>query len=109
MGRRKRAGSRSPDHQKTAAESPARRQLVFSERFVDDLRFWVATNPRMAERVLELVELVARDPFHGKGKPEPLKAFPDTWSRRLDQEHRLTYRVSDQELGFMQARFHYSK
>ncbi|HYR12268.1 MAG TPA: Txe/YoeB family addiction module toxin [Longimicrobium sp.] len=69
----------------------------------------VATNPRMAGRLLELVDLVVRDPFHGKGKPEPLQALPDTWSRRLDQEHRLTYRITGNEIDFMQARYHYEK
>jgi toxin YoeB len=109
LSRRKRARPRRSADEKTAAGPPARRQLVFSTRFLDDLRFWVATNPRMAGRLLELVDLVVRDPFHGKGKPEPLQALPDTWSRRLDQEHRLTYRVTGTEIDFMQARYHYEK
>jgi toxin YoeB len=63
----------------------------------------------MAGRVLELVDLVVRDPFQGKGKPEPLQRLSDTWSRRIDQEHRLTYRVTDEHVDFLQARYHYEK
>lgn len=109
MSKRKRSRARRPADEKTAAGPPLRRQLVFSERFLDDLRFRVATNPRTAGRVLELVDLVVRDPFQGKGKPEPLQRLPDTWSRRIDQEHRLTYRVTAGEIDFMKARFHYDE
>jgi len=49
-----------------------------------------------------------RDPFTGMGKPEPLKHLEsNTWSRRLTQEHRLVYKVSDEQIDFLQARFHY--
>lgn len=48
-------------------------------------------------------------PFEGLGKPEPLKySDPDTWSRRIDLEHRLTYRVMDERVDFLQARYHYT-
>ena len=61
-----------------------------------------------AIRVLDLVEAVMRDPFEGPGKPEPLKyVLAGCWSRRVTQEHRLVYRVSDEAIGFLQARYHY--
>ena len=61
-----------------------------------------------AIRVLDLVESVMRDPFEGLGKPEPLKyVLAGCWSRRITQEHRLVYRVTDETVDFLQARFHY--
>jgi toxin YoeB len=104
----KRSRQSPPVDEKTAAGPELRRQLVFTDRFLQDLRFWVQTDPRLAERLLKLVEQVVRDPFHGLGKPEPLKRLANTWSRRLTDEHRLTYRVTDEHVDFLQARFHYS-
>jgi toxin YoeB len=62
----------------------------------------------VAVRVLDLVEAVMRDPFEGPGKPEPLKyVLAGCWSRRVTQEHRLVYRVADETIDFLQARYHY--
>lgn len=62
----------------------------------------------IALRVLDLVEAVMRDPFEGPGKPEPLKyVLAGCWSRRVTQEHRLVYRVADEAVDFLQARYHY--
>ena len=84
------------------------RIAVFQTELLDDLRYWVQTDRKMALRVLELVEAVIRDPFSGIGKPEPLKFIaPDTWSRRLNNEHRLVYLVRDERIDFLQARYHY--
>lgn len=66
------------------------------------------TDRATALRVLQLVEDVLRDPFHGIGKPEPLKyELAGAWSRRITQEHRLVYRVSAKRIDFVQARYHY--
>ena len=66
------------------------------------------TDRARALRVLQLVEDVLRDPFHGIGKPEPLKyELAGAWSRRITQEHRLVYRVSAKRIDFVQARYHY--
>ena len=57
---------------------------------------------------MKLVEEILRDPFRGKGKPEPLKHLGSgMWSRRITQEHRVTYLVSDQRVDFLQCRYHY--
>jgi toxin YoeB len=77
--------------------------------FRDDLRHWVSTDPRTAERLPRLVEEVIRSPFEGIGKPEPLQGLPNPWSRRLTGEHRMVYRVSDDSIDFLQARYHYSR
>jgi toxin YoeB len=85
-----------------------KRVAVFQPEFLQDLPFWVKTERAIAIRVLNLVEAVMRDPFAGPGKPEPLKhVLAGCWSRRVTQEHRLVYRVSDKAVDFLQARYHY--
>jgi toxin YoeB len=91
-----------------APSSGAKRDAVFQDEFREDLRFWVETDRRTALRVLALVEAIVRDPFTGVGKPEPLKYLgAGVWSRRITQEHRLVYVVSDTRIDFVQARYHY--
>jgi toxin YoeB len=84
------------------------RATVFQPEFREDLRYWVEVDRKTALRVLTLVEAILRDPFAGIGKPEPLKYLgPGVWSRRLTQEHRIVYLVSDERVDFLQARYHY--
>jgi toxin YoeB len=81
---------------------------VFHDEFREDLRDWVRTDRKVALRVLDLVEAILRDPFVGIGKPEPLKYLAaGAWSRRLTQEHRVVYVVSDDRIDFLQAKYHY--
>jgi toxin YoeB len=62
----------------------------------------------MALRTLDLVDAILREPFHGIGKPEPLQhELAGCWARRINQEHRLVYRVSTERIAFLQARYHY--
>jgi len=87
---------------------PNRRDAVFEPEFLEDLRHWVQTDRKIALRALDIVEAVMRDPFVGIGKPEPLKYLAaGAWSRRLTQEHRIVYVVSDSRVNFLQARYHY--
>ncbi len=84
------------------------REAVFHREFLEDLRYWVAQERRVALRALGLVEAVLRDPFQGAGKPEPLKhLLQGCWSRRLTQEHRLVYLVAGNRVHFLQACYHY--
>ena len=84
------------------------RDAVFHREFIEDLRYWVEAERKVALRALDLIEAIIRDPFEGIGKPEPLKyLFPGTWSRRLTQEHRIVYLVRDDRIDFLQARYHY--
>jgi toxin YoeB len=84
------------------------RVAAFHPEFIEDLRYWVETDRRVALRALDLVEAVMRDPFAGIGKPEPLKyLLSGAWSRRLTQEHRVVYLVSEERIDFLQARYHY--
>jgi Txe/YoeB family toxin of toxin-antitoxin system len=60
------------------------------------------------DAISAVIEAVLNDPFSGIGKPEPLKHLGSNfWSRRIDQEHRLIYRVEKERILFLQARFHY--
>jgi toxin YoeB len=84
------------------------RVAVFDSEFRDDLIYWVKTDRRAALRTLELVDAILADPFNGIGKPEPLRfALAGCWSRRITREHRLVYRVSEDRINFLQARYHY--
>ena len=84
------------------------RASVFQTEFREDLRFWIETNRKIALKAFDLIEAVMRDPFEGIGKPEPLKYLgANVWSRRLTQEHRLVYLVSQDRIDFLQARYHY--
>jgi len=85
-----------------------RRETVFQPEFREDLRYWVATDRRIALRAFDLIEAIVRDPFLGIGKPEPLKhRLAGAWSRRLTQEHRIVYLVGDDRIDLLQARYHY--
>ena len=84
------------------------REAVFQLEFREDLKYWVKKDRKIALKAFELIEAIMRDPFKGIGKPEPLKYLDsDTWSRRLTQEHRIVYLVSDSKIDFLQARYHY--
>jgi toxin YoeB len=88
--------------------TPTERDAVFQAEFREDLRWWVETERRTALRIFSLVEAIMRDPFTGIGKPESLKYLGSgVWSRRITQEHRLVYVVSEDRIDFLQARYHY--
>ena len=90
------------------ASGKSSRDAVFHPEFRDDLRHWVETERKIALRAFTLIEAIMRDPFRGVGKPEPLKYLaPGMWSRRLTQEHRIVYLVTDERVDFLQARYHY--
>ncbi len=87
-----------------------KRDAVFQPEFIEDLRYWVETDRKLALRTFELIEAIMRTPFEGIGKPEPLKYLAQgCWSRRLTQEHRIVYLVREDRIDFLQARYHYSK
>ncbi len=85
-----------------------KRDTVFQSEFREDLAYWVKTDRKTAIKVLEIVEAILRNPFEGIGKPEPLKYLgTGVWSRRLTQEHRIVYVVSENRIDFIQCRYHY--
>ena len=108
MKKRRRPNSKGQPQQ-TAAGPEARRQSRLEPQFLEDLQYWIQVDPRMADRILDLVKATLREPFTGIGKPEALRKRNGIWARRINEEHRLTYRVTDEHVDFLQARFHYTK
>jgi len=83
-------------------------KLVFSEQAWDDYLHWQETDRKLLERVNTLIREISRSPFSGIGKPEPLKnALSGYWSRRINDEHRIVYKISDGSMLIAQLRYHY--
>jgi toxin YoeB len=90
------------------ARPKGERVTVFHPEFIDDLRYWVRHDRRVAVKAFDLIEAISRLPFTGIGKPEPLKhGLAGAWSRRLTQEHRIVYLIGHNRIDFLQARYHY--
>ena len=84
-------------------------KLVFDPGALEDLRYWVQTDRKIALRILKLIDEITRDPFRGIGKPEPLKfGLAGCWSRRIDQIHRLVYKVEGRAVIVLSCRYHYA-
>jgi len=82
--------------------------LVFSEQAWEDYLYWQKTDRKLVQRINALVKEIARTPHEGSGKPEPLKhALSGYWSRRINDEHRIVYKVVDGDLFVAQLRYHY--
>jgi len=82
--------------------------LIWSEDAWDDYLHWQAQDKQILRRINELIKAIQRDPFKGIGDPEPLKHnWAGYWSRRINREHRIIYKVQKDELWIVQSRFHY--
>jgi toxin YoeB len=85
-------------------------RLIFSKRSWDQYLYWQQTDRQILKKLNRLIEECTRTPFAGIGKPEPLRDdFSGWWSRRIDGEHRLVYRVKDGDLEVAQCRYHYQR
>ncbi len=83
-------------------------KLVFDPNALADLRYWIDTDRRKALKIVDLIENILVSPFAGLGKPEPLKfELAGSWSRRIDQEHRLVYKVERDTVVVLACRYHY--
>lgn len=83
-------------------------KLIFSETAWEDYLYWQKIDKKMLQRINELIRVISRTPFEGIGKPEPLKhGFKGYWSRRINDEHRLVYKVQDDAILIAQCRYHY--
>ncbi len=86
----------------------SKRRLVFEEGALEDFKWWVTNDRRIALKILELIEHSVKEPFSGPGKPEALKHdLKGYWSRRINDEHRLVYQVKQDELIVIACRYHY--
>ena len=82
--------------------------IVFSPSAWDDYQYWMVTDKAMVKRINALIKDIQRDNYDGIGKPEALKhALSGFWSRRINDEHRIVYRVKNGNLEIAQLRFHY--
>lgn len=86
----------------------SRRHVVFASESWEQLEHWRRHDPKLLARIVDLIAESRRNPFEGRGKPEPLKEnLKGYWSRRINHEHRLVYRVDDERLVVLSCRYHY--
>ncbi|WP_339815297.1 Txe/YoeB family addiction module toxin [uncultured Imperialibacter sp.] len=83
-------------------------KLCFVDESWEDYLYWQKTDKKMLGRINMLIKEISRTPYEGLGKPEPLKhKYRGFWSRRINEEHRLIYRVVEGEIWIVKCRFHY--
>jgi len=83
-------------------------RLIFAEQAWEDYLYWQKTDKKRLGRINVLIKDISRTPFTGIGKPEPLKnALSGYWSRRINDEHRIVYKIADGALFIAQLRYHY--
>ena len=84
------------------------RSLEFDPDAFEDLAWWVRQDRKIALRLIRMIQETQNDPFGGIGKPEPLRyALAGCWSKRIDDEHRLVYQVTDEKIRILACRYHY--
>lgn len=82
--------------------------LLFVDDAWEDYLYWQRTDKNILKRINELIKYCKREPFTGIGKPEPLKfSMSGCWSRRIDSEHRLVYKIENNNLIILQCLYHY--
>ena len=85
-------------------------KLTFHEEAWEDYLYWQSSDRKQLKKINTLLRECLRTPFAGTGRPEPLKGeFAGWWSRRIDQEHRLVYRATEDSLLIAQCRYHYDR
>ena len=83
-------------------------EIAFENQALQDFQYWAAHNNKILQKILKIIESISRTPSQDIGKPEPLK-YEDgkVWSRRINQEHRLVYKITKDEIIILKCRFHY--
>ncbi|MFA9238568.1 MAG: Txe/YoeB family addiction module toxin [Candidatus Paceibacteria bacterium] len=82
--------------------------LIFSDKAWEEYMYWQNTDKQILKKINQLIKDIKREPFEGIGKPEPLKyELSGFWSRRISDEHRLVYEVSESYIAIVSCRFHY--
>ena len=82
--------------------------LSWTDNSWEDYLYWQALDKKKLQRINLLIKDILRHPFEGIGDPEPLKHhWSGYWSRRIDREHRIVYKATDDTLYIAQCRFHY--
>lgn len=81
---------------------------LFSDESWNDYLYWQATDKKMIKRINELLKDISKTPFSGVGKPEALKFnLSGYWSRRINSEHRLIYKIENNCIIILSCRYHY--
>lgn len=81
---------------------------VFADLAWEDYVYWQMQDRKILKRINDLIKATERSPYEGIGKPEPLKhSLAGYWSRRINDEHRMVYKVEGDDLLIAQLRFHY--
>lgn len=84
-------------------------KLTFSSHAWEDYLYWQRTDKAVLKRINKLIKEIQRHPYEGIGKPEPLKhGLASYWSRRINDEHRIVYKVLDNQILIAQLRYHYT-
>jgi len=84
------------------------RNIEFVPKAFKEYLNWIETDRKTALKIGDLIRDILRNPFEGLGKPEALKhQYKGLWSRRIDQEHQLVYRVTDQSIIVFSCYLHY--
>lgn len=84
------------------------RKLIFEAAAFDDFNAWASQDRKMYFRIVDLIRDIQRSPFTGLGKPEPLRhELRGYWSRRIDEEHRLVYKITDEAIIIIACKYHY--
>jgi len=82
--------------------------IVFTPKGWQAYLHWQEKDKKVFYKINRLIKEICRDPFHGIGKPEPLKhKLQGLWSRRIDGEHRIVYQIADSEIRIISCRMHY--
>jgi len=82
--------------------------LSWAEKGWEDYLYWQSTDKKTLKRINRLIKEIKRNPFEGMGDPEPLRHnWSGYWSRRVDREHRIVYKISGENLIVVQCRYHY--
>lgn len=88
----------------------SKHKLVFKDTAIRDLEFWSKTNPKILKKIDDLLLSMKENPYSGIGKPEALKyELTGYWSRRINKEHRIVYKVDDDIISIYSLRSHYEK
>ncbi len=83
-------------------------KLIFSEHAWEDYIYWQRTDKKTLKRINELIKDIQKNKYQGIGKPEPLKhSLSGYWSRRITNEHRIVYKIHDNQVLIVQLRYHY--
>lgn len=83
-------------------------KFVFTELSWEDYLFWQKNDKQKVRRINELLKDISQHPYEGIGKPEAFRFnYAGFWSRRIDEEHRLIYKIENDEVQIFKCRFHY--